>query len=696
MRANRRGLMSVGTVFLGLFLVLAGCGKQAEQQQDVETEPSAVATDIDRTAFPGDRETVTSPVITSPPTKIVVADPQRLIPHPTPVQPGASIERESAEPGSIAPESAVTREGPIPLHTRPMPSVESSDPRLTRRVFTPPASIRENPLRKPSSSVVEPSSTMRSPESGAIGLLPMTTGSPRPQAAEARMVAEPRGMVMETGERDASMPEETAPRPEAPVARSFSPAARTVTDIAAATGEVDVPAGRIDVEVAAANPDPPSADSGSDVSPPATSPATEEEEETDVGEADYEVVEVFYGTDRMSVGESVSPNQGYSGWLYSTAGCALITGLLLIGTFRSRNRVMLVLSATGIVATLLLGAVTGVHRLKSEPAHGPRPDMAYGNGRGELQMGVCEVSIPRHHEVGEIERPSILRLEFQEDPRLHVVLLDIEEQPADVFFSELRGRVQDSAKKEAFVFIHGYNVSFEEAAQRTAQLASDLDFDGAPIFFSWPSQGGLWQYAVDETNALWTVPHLKEFLVAVSRRSEAQSVHLIAHSMGNRALTSALESLSHEFQGESPMFRQVVLTAPDIDAEIFQRDIVPAILTTAGRITLYASSNDEALKLSKKVHGYRRAGDSGDLLLVIPGIDTVDVSSIDTSFLGHNYYGDNQTVIADMIDLVKESKPPHLRRWLLRRNMGQMVYWVFQANPAVIGVSQPPITEIRR
>jgi esterase/lipase superfamily enzyme len=40
--------------------------------------------------------------------------------------------------------------------------------------------------------------------------------------------------------------------------------------------------------------------------------------------------------------------------------------------------------------------------------------------------------------------------------------------------------------KQAFVFVHGFNVSFENALRRTAQIAYDLNFDGAPFLFSWP------------------------------------------------------------------------------------------------------------------------------------------------------------------------------------------------------------------
>jgi esterase/lipase superfamily enzyme len=165
--------------------------------------------------------------------------------------------------------------------------------------------------------------------------------------------------------------------------------------------------------------------------------------------------------------------------------------------------------------------------------------------------------------------------------------------------------------------------------------------------------------------------------------------------MGNRALTDALKTLSYELEGEGAMFNEVVLTAPDIDAEVFRRDIAPRIVKTAKRITLYASSNDEALALSKKVHGYPRAGDSGPGLVVIPGIDTIDVSAVDTSLIGHSYYGSNQTVLADLVDLLHESKPPNLRPWLNIMRLGELAYYVFVPDGQHVGTASESFAPVR-
>jgi len=130
------------------------------------------------------------------------------------------------------------------------------------------------------------------------------------------------------------------------------------------------------------------------------------------------------------------------------------------------------------------------------------------------------------------------------------------------------------------------------------------------------------------------------------------------------------------------MFREVVLTAPDIDADVFRRDLAPQIVRTADRVTLYASSNDEALRVSKQIHGAPRAGDSGALLVVIPGIETIDVSDIDTSLVGHSYYGSNGTVLSDLVGLLKHGMPAAQRSWLLPRDYQGLPYWVFAAATA--------------
>jgi esterase/lipase superfamily enzyme len=283
--------------------------------------------------------------------------------------------------------------------------------------------------------------------------------------------------------------------------------------------------------------------------------------------------------------------------------------------------------------------------------------------------------------MGAIERPSIWKLEFRPDPARHMTLLDLAPLPEGSFFRLLGSAVGRSAHREMLVFVHGFNVAFPEAVLRTAQMSYDLGFDGVPVTYSWPSRGELspLQYHADEATVEWTVPHLEGFLSALAARSGARSVYLIAHSMGNRALTAALERLAAKrAPGAAPLFSQIVLTAPDIDADTFA-DLARAFARSAERVTLYASSGDRALQYSRRLHGgLPRAGDSGEDVVVIPGVDTVEVSAVDTSLVGHFYYGDNRSVLSDLFGLLRDHKAPDQRFGLAARKKNGLRYWVFQ------------------
>jgi esterase/lipase superfamily enzyme len=303
------------------------------------------------------------------------------------------------------------------------------------------------------------------------------------------------------------------------------------------------------------------------------------------------------------------------------------------------------------------------------------PAAFFGARRGELQFGVAEVSLPADHERGELEAPVWWKFEFRPDARKHVVLLSVSTHERADFVALAGSAVARSPRREALVFIHGYNVSFESGARRTAQIAHDLRFAGAPILYSWPSTSAALRYTEDETNARWTVSHFDAFLKMVLTELGADAVHIIAHSMGNRVLTESLKVL--QVPEDAAKMRQVVLAAPDIDADTFE-DLSREFRTRAERFTLYASSRDLALKASKLVHGYPRAGDSTPDVLIVDGVDTIDASRVDTNLLGHSYVGDSSSILADVYNLLESGQPPAERRFHLepRQRTGRQ-YWLF-------------------
>lgn len=303
---------------------------------------------------------------------------------------------------------------------------------------------------------------------------------------------------------------------------------------------------------------------------------------------------------------------------------------------------------------------------------------AFGENRDKLKYGVADVSIPRDHRMGELESPSIFRFEFKENPDKHVVLLSVDRRTGDSFFAEIASKLDASGNKSALVFIHGYKTSFEDAARRTAQMSYDLAFKGVPVFYSWPSQAKLVSYTVDEQNIEWSQANIELFLEDFFEKSQAEKVYLIAHSMGNRGLTRALHSLVQKKPEIRQRLAEIILAAPDVDAEVFKRDIAPGLIASGAPVTLYASSGDKALRASKKVHGFPRAGESGELLVVLDGMETIDASNVATDFLGHSYFAESRSILSDIFNIVNNGQRAEARFGLEAVQTSDGRYWKFR------------------
>ena len=305
----------------------------------------------------------------------------------------------------------------------------------------------------------------------------------------------------------------------------------------------------------------------------------------------------------------------------------------------------------------------------------PEPGKFFGAGRGSLSFGMVKVSLPKNRAIGEIPTPKWWKFWDRENAARHVLLLEVDPLEREAFTAELRNAVKDSKVPEALVFIHGFNVTFAAAAERAAQVAFDLEFPGVPLVYSWPSEGKTQCYTVDEANIEWSIPHFKEFLRLVLAESGAKTVHVIAHSMGNRALVRVLETL--EVQEEWAALRQIVFAAPDIDRDTFV-ELARQFQGRAERFTLYGSSNDRALKASRIVHKHPRAGESGADMVLVEHVESIDSSAVDTSLLGHSYFGSKRSILADISMLLRKGLPPGERFGLRERQRERWRYWEYQ------------------
>jgi tetratricopeptide (TPR) repeat protein len=240
------------------------------------------------------------------------------------------------------------------------------------------------------------------------------------------------------------------------------------------------------------------------------------------------------------------------------------------------------------------------------------------------------------------------------------------------------------APKQAFVFVHGYNVGFEDALKRTAQIAFDLEFNGGCLLFTWPSRATLWGYWQDHRSADNAVRYLVEFLQTIAKEMPGTRFHFVAHSMGNNVLLSALERMALRAAPEPQLaIGEIILAHPDVDHERFEQLAESVRALGSGR-TLYTNGNDWALWIAKLLWGEGRAG---GVPAVVAGVDTVDISGLGGSLWNwgstHSIYAANPIVFGDIAQLLASNKrqPPHERTSSFEQVKTERgVYWRYRAH----------------
>jgi esterase/lipase superfamily enzyme len=319
--------------------------------------------------------------------------------------------------------------------------------------------------------------------------------------------------------------------------------------------------------------------------------------------------------------------------------------------------------------------------------------ISYGSERGRrLALGWAMVTVPKTHEVPQIERPWTLRIPYfnvvlyqeAEDPQRHFTIQEIKKLSKDELLQFVRDRLAGSErfKDHALVFVHGYNTAFDHALYRTAQIAYDLKFDGAAFAYSWPSGGAVASYTYDRESAEAARPYLQQFLELVVKESGAKAISVIAHSMGNQPLLEVLKDMRQAAPNDV-VINQMILAAPDVDADNFS-NLAHSIEGFAKGVTLYAASNDRALIISRNFWQNPRAGDvpaSGPI--IVPGVDTIDITaaSTDVFALNHSGYAEHNDLLQDIGKLIETgTRPPDARLPNLKRiNTDRGDFWRYAA-----------------
>jgi len=182
------------------------------------------------------------------------------------------------------------------------------------------------------------------------------------------------------------------------------------------------------------------------------------------------------------------------------------------------------------------------------------------------------------------------------------------------FVEQLQAQVANSPHRALLIVLHGFREGYESALRKTAFLGHVLDINAPLLLFDWPGdQGsGLRPYRRARDVAKASGAELARTLQLVVRDVQPERVWIVANSMGAQVVVDAFSVLYQdaEFADLDREIDHVVLTAPDIDHQQFNQQFKRELSTLARNLTVYVSSNDRALLVSRLVNRGRRRGES--------------------------------------------------------------------------------------
>ena len=280
------------------------------------------------------------------------------------------------------------------------------------------------------------------------------------------------------------------------------------------------------------------------------------------------------------------------------------------------------------------------------------------------------------------------------------------------FFSRLRR----SRHRQLLFYIHGFSCQpeariFPDAARLQA-LCDALDPELAEVVtIVWPCDddfGLVLDYWDDQHSAtasgLALARVLGKFIAWRDRLGTEETclkhVNIVAHSMGNRVLATALSSWSRDYGAVPALFRNLFMVAADVANDLFAPGRPGVVLSAAARnVVVYHAADDFALRSSKVANlknriVKRRLGHTGpsDLDRAPANVTAIDCDDFNNGYdpLGHSYLladpaGQPGAVLRHIVDTMRGGRvaglAPDRRRLILADS--------FAAPPVPANDSQP-------
>lgn len=298
------------------------------------------------------------------------------------------------------------------------------------------------------------------------------------------------------------------------------------------------------------------------------------------------------------------------------------------------------------------------------------------NSDKQVRNIACKINVPKNHTTGEIKSSSDSRDSSHE----YFKVLSIKSLDSKNIVDQLK-----KSQRVPMVFVHGFNVKFQEAIFRASQIAYDLKYQGPIVLFSWPAGAGdsflddkliNRTYKSNSATAKDSILVFKDFLNNLYKNDI--KINLLVHSMGHQVVLPALDQFANENKDSEnkQMINELILNAPDFEIGKFQ-ELSENLRFLSRRVTLYCSFNDNAMVASEVMNNTKRLGGCA----LVDNIDTINVSLVDAPAmglvgLGHGYYS-SRPILSDVFQVllgieaekrlfIKKSEPNSTEKYYLR------------------------------
>jgi len=232
----------------------------------------------------------------------------------------------------------------------------------------------------------------------------------------------------------------------------------------------------------------------------------------------------------------------------------------------------------------------------------------FGNERERvLKFGFFDTELEPTLGLGMIINPTDW---FQNE---EIQLKQVQSLDQSEFITQLRRQVQASPLRSILINVNGFRERFPSALRKTAFLSHVLDINSPVLVFDWPGDQGSTPrgYRRAQRIAGESGAELAQTLGLIIRQVQPDRLWLVANSMGGEVVVHAFSILYQEtdLADAEAEIEDVVLTAPDVDRDEFDRQFKREIAALARNLTVYVSSNDRALLISRVINRGRRLGE---------------------------------------------------------------------------------------